>query len=405
MKRSIIIFFIIIVTIFFVYSVLKIVFDIKKNNVVDTSIIITGKLQQKETLYNIFRNNNISHQEIYKISTELNKIFNTKNCKAGDEYKIIFSSDNIFLSFEYKPDILNSYIVKKIDNNNYISQHFQEQLTEKIVTFSTNLESSLYYSMVKNNISSEVVLKFADIFSWQIDFLTEPRNGDVFGLIWKQYYLKDKLYLDGEILAAYYKGSYSGKHYGIFFEDKTGYKDYFDLEGNSLRKEFLRAPLNYRRISSHFATKRFHPILRYFRPHLGIDYAAPTGTPVVSIGNGKIIFVGWKGGFGKTIVIRHNNVYTTTYGHLSKFHKGIAIGKTVRQGDVIGYVGSTGLATGPHLDFRIQKNGQYINFLTLKFPASKSVDKNSMPEFYKQRDYFLAQFEEMKKGLSDLKSF
>ncbi|MDL1973061.1 MAG: M23 family metallopeptidase, partial [Deltaproteobacteria bacterium] len=187
-------------------------------------------------------------------------------------------------------------------------------------------------------------------------------------------YTNGKFIRNGRILAAEFvnKGRRLEAYY---FEDPTGHKDYYDANGRSLRKAFLRAPLRYKRISSYFSYHRLHPILGIVRPHLGIDYAAPIGTPVEAVGDGRVVFIGWKRGFGKFIKIRHNHIYTSTYGHLSRFARGLKKGSFVKQGQVIGYVGSTGLSTGPHLDFRFMAHGRYINYLKFKQPESKSIPR------------------------------
>jgi len=164
---------------------------------------------------------------------------------------------------------------------------------------------------------------------------------------------------------------------------------YYDAEGNSLQRVFLKSPLNYRRISSYFSRRRFHPILKIYRPHYGVDYAAPTGTPVVTIGDGRVVYAGWKGGLGRYVEIRHNNVYTSCYGHLSRFAKGIRRGARVRQGQVIGYVGATGLATGPHLDFRVKRFGSYVNPLTVDYPRAEPLPEDKKDEFFARRDSIL----------------
>jgi murein DD-endopeptidase MepM/ murein hydrolase activator NlpD len=180
------------------------------------------------------------------------------------------------------------------------------------------------------------------------------------------------------------------KEYLAFgFRDEDGKMEYYDYDGNSVRRVFLKSPLNFRRISSYFSNRRFHPILKVYRPHLGIDYAAPTGTPIVSIGDGRVAYVGWKGGFGKYVEIRHNNVYTTCYGHLSRYGKGVRKGARVSQGQVIGYVGATGLATGPHLDFRVKKFGSYVNPLRIEYPKGDPIREDAKMEYFAARDVVL----------------
>jgi len=176
----------------------------------------------------------------------------------------------------------------------------------------------------------------------------------------------------------------------VYFESSDGkIKGFFAPSGNSMRKMFLKAPLNYRRISSHFSYGRVHPILRYVRPHLGIDYAANIGTPVSAIGDGIVIYAGWKGDYGKMIKIKHNASYTSLYGHLSAISKGIKRGAVVKQGQVIGKVGSTGLSTGPHLDFRITQNGKYVNFLKINMPFAENIPKKYKQEFNTVSEQYL----------------
>ncbi|MCK4649331.1 M23 family metallopeptidase, partial [bacterium] len=223
-------------------------------------------------------------------------------------------------------------------------------------------------------------------------FLTEPRPGDRFLLAWEKYVDDGKTVLDGRILTAQYINRHR-THTAIYFEDPEGNRGYFTEEAKSLRKQFLRSPLSYRRISSYFSYRRFHPILKVYRPHPGIDYAAPIGTPVRSIGDGRVVYCGWKRGFGRFIKIKHPRGYYTTYGHLRRYAKGIRTGIRVKQGQIIGYVGSSGLSTGPHLDFRMIKNGKYVNFLKLKLPAVKSVKKKYLEEFNRIKKERLTQLE------------
>ncbi|HIC90700.1 MAG TPA: M23 family metallopeptidase, partial [Syntrophaceae bacterium] len=195
-----------------------------------------------------------------------------------------------------------------------------------------------------------------------------------------EYYRDGRWIKNGRILAAEFV-NVGSKYQAFYFEDGKGHGDYYDSEGRCLRKQFLKSPLRYKRISSYFSRRRFHPILKIYRPHLGIDYAAPVGTPVESIGDGKIEFIGWKGDYGRFIRVKHNRNYITTYGHLSRFAKGLKKGSRIKQGQVIGYVGSTGLATGPHLDFRMIRNGRFVNPLKIQPPPVAPIRKESMEAF------------------------
>jgi murein DD-endopeptidase MepM/ murein hydrolase activator NlpD len=228
----------------------------------------------------------------------------------------------------------------------------------------------------------EIAYMLSEIFAWQIDFSTDLRKGDYFRAIVEEYRGRDEKIKINTILAAEFYNN--GKLYQAFrYADPDGRVDYYDGTGTSVRRKFLKSPLKYKRISSRFSRRRLHPILKIYRPHLGVDYAAPSGTPVVSVGDGEVVLAGWKGGFGNCVKVRHNGIYQTLYGHLRGFARGIRRGKRVKQGQVIGYVGSTGLSTGPHLDFRLTVRGKYVNPLTINLPAADPVKKAYRDEFRK----------------------
>lgn len=251
------------------------------------------------------------------------------------------------------------------------------------------ISGSLFASATEAGLPARVVLDLADLFAYDVDFSSDIQPGDTFGVYIEEQTAGDKA-MGGRILAAemHVGGSRSRAFY---YELPDGYKGYFDENGDSLVKMFLKSPLSYSRISSTFTHARRHPILKTVRPHLGIDYAAPTGTPVSSLASGTVTFVGRKGGFGLYVEVRHDATYKTGYGHLSRFAKGLRAGKKVAQGDVIGYVGSTGLATGPHLDFRFFKNGQPVDFLKTDFPRARSIPKSLRADFANKRRLYLAE--------------
>lgn len=343
-------------------------------------VVSTGTFARGDSLYSCLSDQGISRREILVLEKLLNPLFDTRRCYPGDSYEIITSTSGVLERFNYYAGPLDVYGVKKSTSGELISFHQKIPLEKRILGLVGRTETSLYESMVQLGQSPELTMKFADIFAWQIDFLTEPRPGDTFKLIWEKSYKKGEEFSDGRILAAQYLGR-EGSHTAILFEDPEGRKDYYTIKGESLRKELLRSPLNYRRISSYFSYRRFHPILKYYRPHLGIDYAAPLGTPVVSIGDGVVTYIGWNGDYGRFVKIRHTNGYYSTYGHLSRYGRGIGRGDKVEQGRVVGYVGATGLATGPHLDFRVIRNGKFVNFLKIQIPAAESIKDKYKKEF------------------------
>jgi murein DD-endopeptidase MepM/ murein hydrolase activator NlpD len=245
------------------------------------------------------------------------------------------------------------------------------------------IEDNLYNSALANHIDPALILELADMFAWDINFFTDIRPGDHYRFIYEKIYIDGKFVRNGRILAAEFINQ--GRRYeAFFFQTEDGHADYYDENGKSLRKAFLKAPLRYKRISSYFSYHRRHPILGIVRPHLGIDYAAPIGTPVEAVADGRIVYIGWRGGYGKFIKIQHNHIYASTYGHLSRFAKGLRRGSWVKQGQVIGYVGSTGRSTGPHLHYELRYKGKRKNPLTWRLPKQKRVAKSNLKRFQKK---------------------
>ncbi len=251
------------------------------------------------------------------------------------------------------------------------------------------IRSSLYEDGINAGIPYPVIMEMAAIFAWDIDFAMDLRKGDSFAVLYRTEAADD----DGHtprILAAEFVNR--GKSYtAVYYRNKTGHAGYYTSQGISLRKAFLRNPVKYRRISSYFNLRRRHPVLNRIRAHKGVDYAAPTGTPVRATGDGKIIWRGRKGGYGKTLIIRHGRKYTTLYAHLSAYRPGLRTGKRVRQGDVIGYIGATGLATGPHLHYEFRVYGRHHNPLTVKLPKARALSRRRQKDFFERSKYLLGQ--------------
>jgi len=346
----------------------------------DSVLLASATIHRGKTIYESLISAGLSSQDIYSLTQALEPLFNPKESKPGDLLKLKKSPDGRII-FEYLPDSLEYYLVEESEDGSFSAYKKELPQRKVIVGAKASIQSSVYESMRKEGLNSELINRFTDIFAWEIDFFTDPRKGDTLGLIWEQYLSpEDKVIMEGKILAAQYintKKTYTA----ILFEDEKNYSDYYTPEGNSLRRSFLRSPLNYTRISSRFSYSRLHPILRIYRPHMGIDYAAPIGTPVSTVADGTVTFVGWKGGFGRFIEIKHQPGIISSYGHLSSYAKGMKKGKEVKQNQVIGYVGSTGLSTGPHLDFRITKNGRYVDFLKEEFPTASSIEPIHSDEF------------------------
>jgi len=254
------------------------------------------------------------------------------------------------------------------------------------------LETSLSEEMQKYGVSDVITSKLADIFAWDINFFLDPRKGDTFQILFEQKYAEGRFAGYGNILAARYVNN--GKVFSAFgFSDKEGRIRYFDENGKALQKQFLKAPLRFNRISSGFSFKRKHPVLGIVRPHLGIDYAAPAGTPVYAAADGKVTLSGWNGGYGKMVIISHGGVYETYYGHLRSIHSKAKVGARIAQGELLGYVGATGLATGPHLDYRMKRHGQFVNPSTISIPSSGAVEPQMAAEYQLVKESYLAALE------------
>jgi murein DD-endopeptidase MepM/ murein hydrolase activator NlpD len=230
----------------------------------------------------------------------------------------------------------------------------------------------------------QLALDLTDIFAWDIDFTTDLRKGDTFRLMVEELWLGGAFKRYGKIVSAEFVNDRRSYHAYRFELD--GEADYYDRGGKSLRRAFLKAPLSYRRISARYTKRRYHPVLKTYRPHLGIDYAAPRGTPVSSVGDGTVVLAAYRGANGRQVVIKHPGGYKTYYGHLSRIKKGIRKGKKIRQGQVIGYVGNTGRATGPHLDYRVKLKGRFVNPLKLKLPRGRTITGPLRADFMEFRE-------------------
>ena len=261
------------------------------------------------------------------------------------------------------------------------------ELTKELRAFETRLahvsgiiESSLFEDGQDAGLSDNLIMKLVEIFGWDIDFALDLRGGDGFSVIHEEKFWRGQKVTDGAILAAEFVNQ--GRVFrAIAFRDANGYTSYYAPDGTSVRRPFLRTPVEFSRITSRFTGNRYHPILKAWRAHKGVDYAAPVGTPVRVTASGRVLTLGWNGGYGKRIVIRHNATYSTVYAHLSRYRSDLRVGSFVEQGQTIGYVGATGLASGPHLHYEFQANGAHRNPLTFKFTGETKIASQNRDEF------------------------
>lgn len=354
---------------------------------IDSFRVDTGYVSNGETLGGILNRLGATRQQINQVGTLAREEFDVRQIRAGKQFLALYATDSakneVLQYWVYLPDARTAKVLHLTDSLHV--EHLQKPIRIVPRKAEVVIESSLWNAMAGNDLPVELALELSEIYAWTIDFFG-LQQGDSIRVFYDEQYVDSVRWGIGRIYAAnFYHGKRWQEAYWFDIADyqatDTRCRGYFDAEGNSLRKAFLKAPLNYKRISSKFTYARKHPVYKVVRPHTGVDYAAPAGTPVVAIGDGVVIEKGYKGGGGNSVKIRHNSTYTTAYLHLSKYGKDIAVGKRVNQGQVIGYVGSTGASTGPHLDFRVWKGGSPIDPLKMVSPPVEPIPANLRPTF------------------------
>ncbi len=314
--------------------------------------------------------------------------------KPGQTLRFGFDPDHRLVKLTLERDRVNRLEVTRTGDD-FSAEEISRPVTHRIATAQGNILSSLFVDGQKAGLTDGQIMELARLFGWDIDFALELRKGDRFSVIYQESWLEGEKLSNGPILAAEFINQ--GKVYrAIRYTDTKGETAYYDTEGNAKRRAFIRTPVKFTRISSRFTRKRWHPVLKRWRSHKGVDYAAPEGTPVKATGNGRVTFIGRKGGYGKVIFLRHGGRYTTVYGHLSRFARGLHTGSKVKQGQVIGYVGHTGLATGPHLHYEFRINGVHRNPLTVKLPKSIRLPKKELARFRRLIQPMVAQLDELR---------
>lgn len=352
-----------------------------------------GVVGRGQNLSTILAKYGVSPRKIHEISQRCKDVFDLRKIRSGQKYTLFLGKDSLKTPefFIYESNKVEYVVVDFKDTTNvYMGA---KEVVKRDSVVKVGISSSLWNAFVDAGVNPNLAIALSEIYAWTIDFYGIAK-GDSVRVWYEQSYVDDVPLADYTVKGAEFTNA-GETFYAIPFE-QDGKFSYFDRDGNSLQKAFLKAPLRYSRISSGFSNNRFHPVLKRYRAHHGVDYAAPTGTPVHSVGDGVVIKKGYqKNGGGNYVKIKHNSVYTTTYMHLSKFAKGIAEGKRVKQGETIGYVGATGLATGPHLDYRVYKNGSPINPLKMESPSKEPVSEANMPLFVQARDSIVGLLERL----------
>lgn len=357
----------------------------------DNYNINEGTIEEGETLGAILNRFGVTPQQIDKIAKQSEDVFSVKNMRAGHKYSTFQSKDSTARLNYFVYDIdLTKYLVFNLSNPDSLDIYMSEKDVDiERVTKSATINSSLYEAALENDMSPNLAMELADIYAWSIDFFG-LQKGDNFKVIYDNKYVDSTNIGNGTIWGAWFE--HGGKIYYAIPFIQDGKLSYWDENGNSLRKAFLKAPLKFSRISSRFSNSRLHPVLRIRRPHYGVDYAAPAGTPVHAVADGVVIAKGYAGGGGNTVKIKHNNgKFVSGYLHLRGYAKGLAVGKRVKQGDLIGYVGSTGLSTGPHLDFRLWQNGKPIDPLKVPNEPAEPIKQVNRLAFNAVKDKVMAE--------------
>jgi murein DD-endopeptidase MepM/ murein hydrolase activator NlpD len=351
---------------------------------VDTLAEITSvTVKSGEILPSLLLRGGVSSVDVGRVVPALrNSGFNLRTMRPGDSVSIL-RKDSTLRRILYHRNYENVYCVD-VDSGACRVSMLLRRIRRESALVQGDITSSLYESLVALGETPALIADYTDMFGWEVDFFSETQAGDSFMILVERKYADTVFVGYGSILAARYKGQV-GTFEGYRFVDADGHADCYNREGQSLRKTFLKTPLRFSRVSSFFG-RRFHPILRRVRQHSGIDYVAPTGTPVDCVADGRVISAGWSGGYGRLVVVGHADGYQTRYGHLSRFGKGVRAGTPAVQGQVIGYVGTTGLSTGSHLHYEVRKNGSAVNPLKLNPPRAAPVKLAYLPQFNATRD-------------------
>jgi murein DD-endopeptidase MepM/ murein hydrolase activator NlpD len=346
----------------------------------DSFEVVQNGIKYGESLGKILNDHGVGHRTVHYLAKASKEVFDVRDFKVGNNYHILKSkADSIPVAevFIYQEDKVNYYIYDFRDSIQV--SHFKKDIEVKIKTGSGEIESSLWEAVTKAGLSQKLVMEMADgIYPWSINFFS-VQKGDKFKVVYEARYVEGEFIGIGEVLACnFYHG---GKDYYAFNYDGAGFEDFYDDKGNNLRKFFLKAPVSYTRISSKFTKRRYHPVQKRWKAHKGTDFAAPKNTPIYSTADGVVTKAEYGKFNGRYVKVQHNKTFTTQYLHMNKIAKGIRPGKKVSQGEVIGYVGKTGLATGYHVCYRFWKNGTQVDPFKVKLPPSEPISDKLRPNF------------------------
>lgn len=348
-----------------------------------------------DSLARIFKTRGLSPSLLHRIVNSSDLAGSLARIRPGQQLKFQFEDQDLLQLVLVKSPVESLHIHAMEEG--FDAELISKDLEKRIANATGTIESSLFADAQTAGMDDAQIMELAELFGWDIDFALEIRAGDQFRVIYEEQYLDGEKYRNGPILAAEFVNQ--GKTYTAFrFEDSKGNVGYYNDEGRNKRRAFIRTPIKFARISSRFSGKRWHPVLKRWRSHKGVDYAAPRGTPIKATGAGKVVFRGRKGGYGNVVIVQHGSAYQTLYAHMSKFASKARSGRKVKQGQIIGYVGSTGLATGPHLHYEFRVNGVHRNPLTVKLPKSLPLPKQELAAFKQHTKPLLAQLADIRQA-------
>lgn len=360
----------------------------------DSFQIEEGRIGYGETFAEILQNK-VDYAKIHAIATQHREVLNVNSLQQGKRYYLFHSlADSVarVRYMVYQPTARRYYVIDLGDSLHIYRKDKPVALRQKEIA--GVIQSSLYETMLQEGGSIELAMRLSDIYAWTIDFF-RLQKGDYFKVRYRENYIDDTLSVGVADIQAVAFSHGGTVFYAFHFTADSLFNEYYDEQGENLRRAFLKAPLKFSRISSRYNPRRFHPVLKQVRPHLGTDYAAPRGTPIMSTADGTVIAASYTRGNGNYVKVRHNSTYTTQYLHMTRIAKGIRRGKVVKQGEVIGYVGSTGLATGPHVCYRFWKNGKQVDPYQQDLPAAEPIAEEWQEEFYAIRDSLLPLLQQM----------
>ena len=352
---------------------------------------LSVKVKRGDALASIFKRHQLNPMELHQILS-LGKITSTlKSLRPGQVFRFQLNDNGQLQTLEYEINQLESLLISRRSDGGFEARALQHALDKRIGYSEGTINSSLFEAGKLAGMTDALIMELVGIFGWDIDFALDIREGDRFALLYEEQYLEGQKVKDGPIVAAEFTSQ--GRTYrAVRYTDTQGRSDYYSPDGHSMRKAFLRTPVDFRRISSRYG-KRRHPTLNKMKMHKGVDYAAKRGTPIKAAGDGKISFRGRKGGYGRVVIIQHGGRYSTLYAHMHRFKKGMYVGKRVKQGQIIGYVGSSGRATGPHLHYEFRVNGTHRNPLTVKLPDAAPIRREYRQDFELQTRSLLSQLD------------